>query len=1267
MLMHFNFFNKLGFTLCIASLGATHLADQAVAPKPEVQALIDAGLSPKMDPSDSLSKFQEAEQVAIRLKDLVGQDQALGWEGRRLVQLGKNDAAITCLSEALSIANRVNDKLGQGAALNNLGNAYVNQGQFDKAREVDEKSLRIRREIGDKVGEGNSLNSLGVVFSRIGRNEDALDYFSQALIVKGDNTDREGEASVYNNIAQAYYSLHQLQKTRDSYAKALAIQEELADEGGQAHTLRQLAGVSLELGDSESAANFSGKALALYEKLGDRPKIGQTLEDLGNSCFDLGQTQTGMSYFEKALREAGSDPESQHRLLSAIGRGYSRLGESQKAIAYFERALPIAKENHNKEGEAETLTELARLDCEIGESQNALEHGQRALELEKQAGDKKDEPSTLTILGLANETVGNASEALDKFQAALSMSRELGDKSVESSSLRSLGNFHERRGDSDKALECFNQSLRLDKQSGDLPSEASTLSSMGSAYSTLGDEQRALDLYNAALQIQVESADRRGEAKTLNRIGNVLTQFGQKQMALSDYEKVIEVDTELGDKQGVADALNNMGPIYAALGEHNKAIDCYTKALPLEIQLKSATGQASVLSNMGDFYRASGRPKDALTYYTNAVNLEGQVGDKSHLVISLNSTGLAYSELKDYKTALQYCQKALPVAQSIHNRALEATTLINIGAMYDRLSQPDLAKDQFELALPIVREVAAADDEATLLRNLATREVKTAPRYAVWLQSLCVRKSEWLKAQVPTLKAGERRSYADLLASRYGTLSDLLLLDNRPAECQQVLALAKNDAVSETAPELPQTKQERRWTEGFDHRVETAAKIGVYVSKLRAIKSLSAEQAKELRSSLVAREQAEREIRAFLASVIQESKSVGTSGQSGESTETSREMDVTLAALPAKTCAVYAVPGTDHLNLLVVHSGRSVVKTVAAKGLAAKVKSFLLAIQDPAHDPRPAGKVLYDVLIKPIESELDGNAVSAWSLSGVLRGVPLAALWDGSQFVLEKYPGCRFSPSFLNALTSNPTRGGSALIVGTTTANKVTDPITGVPLTFPALPGVRGETSAVSSALSAPPLLDGEFSRDSLVNSLASKPSVLHVASHFRYVPGDDRRSFLLTGDGGAWTVEDIKALPDNGLEFLDLVTLSACGTSSGESAKGDEAESFAAWMQRKGAKAVVSTLWPIADQSTALLMGEFYRLMKSHPDWTKLQALRQAQISMFRGELVSGGAATRRAEEATMAAPAAIVGGVAVWPKELPRFSHPYFWAPFVLTGNWK
>ena len=124
-----------------------------------------------------------------------------------------------------------------------------------------------------------------------------------------------------------------------------------------------------------------------------------------------------------------------------------------------------------------------------------------------------------------------------------------------------------------------------------------------------------------------------------------------------------------------------------------------------------------------------------------------------------------------------------------------------------------------------------------------------------------------------------------------------------------------------------------------------------------------------------------------------------------------------------------------------------------------------------------------------------------------------------------------------------------------------------------------------------------------------------------------------MLGDGERLTLGDIRT-QNYRFDHVDLLTLSACdtGLGGGRDEQGREIEGFGVIAQQQGAKAVLATLWPVADHSTATLMADLYRRRQSD-SVTKIEALRQAQIALQSQE----------------------------------KYSHPYYWAPFILMGNWK
>jgi len=314
------------------------------------------------------------------------------------------------------------------------------------------------------------------------------------------------------------------------------------------------------------------------------------------------------------------------------------------------------------------------------------------------------------------------------------------------------------------------------------------------------------------------------------------------------------------------------------------------------------------------------------------------------------------------------------------------------------------------------------------------------------------------------------------------------------------------------------------------------------------------------------------------------------------------------------------------------------------------------ATRDP--DARTHLKRLYDILVKPVEPELKASKadVLMFNLSGVLRYVPLAALYSGEHYLIEDY----------------------AVALSTTAANtryerlpRVRDKAAGFGVTkphqgFSALPGVGEELEAIFDGndkkgyLGGSPSEDESFNSISLGDALKARPLYLHVASHFRLVPGDAGNSVLLLGDGHTLSLDEFRKDERFRLTNLDLLTLSACETAGGVDQTGAEIESFASVVQKRGASSVLATLWPIADTSTSALMSDFYKgFLASGLD--KATALRNAQIAMLRGETEPAATVT-----ASRSANELIDVTAANAPGLEPGFRHPYYWSAFILMGNW-
>ncbi|HEX5707801.1 MAG TPA: CHAT domain-containing protein, partial [Pyrinomonadaceae bacterium] len=198
-------------------------------------------------------------------------------------------------------------------------------------------------------------------------------------------------------------------------------------------------------------------------------------------------------------------------------------------------------------------------------------------------------------------------------------------------------------------------------------------------------------------------------------------------------------------------------------------------------------------------------------------------------------------------------------------------------------------------------------------------------------------------------------------------------------------------------------------------------------------------------------------------------------------------------------------------------------------------------------------------------------------------------------------------------------------------------------------------------------LRDGEFTLKEMEDSLGGY-SLVHIASHFKFRPGDLTQSYLLLGGGPARELTLFEVKNNSRLKFdgVELLTLSACDTATGVGADGSEVESFGALAQQRGAKAVMATLWPVADASTRIFMEQFYGSWAATRGRSKAEAMRTAQMALLRGE-VRPSAVDLKRRDVSSAATNSRPHWKPYTQSEAAPFSHPYFWAPFILIGNWR
>jgi CHAT domain-containing protein len=725
--------------------------------------------------------------------------------------------------------------------------------------------------------------------------------------------------------------------------------------------------------------------------------------------------------------------------------------------------------------------------------------------------------------------------------------------------------------------------------------------------------------------------------------------------AIAKYERARSLWQAAGDRADEARALGAVGTAHVSLGEHREAVGQYLKKLEIVRELKDARQDAFMSEEIGRLY---------------------------------------YSPLGDKARALAHLDGALALYRELGRQEGEARTLTFIGKVYAGLgSTPDERQKSFGYflkALGIQRTLKNRYYEGDTFGNLMFAwKAMGRPRQAIFFGKKAVNLFQEIRAGITDMEEATQKTFIKSKEEIYRALISLLIEEGRLSEARQVLGMLKEEeysefmhrAVNEPPPVARRATATAEEADLEKRSAEPSEKL-IAISKeygdLRRKEGRTPEEDRRLASLESDWARSAEAFVKFMGKLEGEIGGTDYGARVIRQIEDSGGMMEDLGELGPGVVALYTVVSKEkYYVILVTPDGQTAFEhKITSAELNDKIFHFREMLQDKNSDPLPLAQKLYEIIVGPVAKGLEvaGATTLMWSFDSVLRYVPVAALHDGERYLVERYSNVIFTPATLSHLKDKSKGSWKGVGFGVSKKHGNFDPLPGVPdelrgifkpeapetaeVAAPAAPTVRAEPGPVEGIIPGRVYLDEPFTEDSLRAMLRQRYPVVHIASHFTFSPGDGSKSFLLLGDGQPLSLARIKSsLTFSGVELL---TLSACDTATGGEGSGKEVESFAMLAQRRSAKAIVATLWPVADASTQLLMIDFYRVRNGPPEHTKAEALRQAQLALLRGGNGAGGAGGDRGLNMKGV-------GVKKGVGEKAPFKHPYFWAPFLLIGNWR
>ncbi|MEW6351002.1 MAG: CHAT domain-containing tetratricopeptide repeat protein [Thermodesulfobacteriota bacterium] len=538
----------------------------------------------------------------------------------------------------------------------NLQNKAKSKGDLDNACRLYERAIQVFESAGNHADAADAACNLGNVFTDLGRYHEALKVQNRALALDGRRPRPQFQAEILGNMGNAYWKLGQLDRALDSYQKSLAIHSKIGNARGQGFALHNMGNIYRDRAEYARALDFFEKAFAIKTRLGDAEGLTMTVNGMGTV--------------------------------------HLYRGEYDKALALFRQSLDLAGKRRDMKSAKHALMNIGLVHCERGEFPQGLEAYRQALVVSRQLGDLNTESKTLSNMGEAYRELGQFDQAMEHLETSLEIRKKIGDEAGQASSYMGMGLVNYGRGKHDRALELFGKSLELARRVGDRRLEARIANNVGNTYADRGEYERALELYKAAAKGSEQIGDFSAAGNALSNVASVFSTVGEHDKALGLYERVLESKRKLKETQKEANTMLSVGEIHQFRGSYDEAMKWFRHALQVQEAGKLPTRRTKHL--VGMLYLELGKPSEAEPFITDA--------DFS------TSLGLLALAKRNYAHAIACYEACRKRAEESRDADQLFTGYTGLGVGYESLGDDVKAAEQFRKAINLTEELRSSLD-----------------------------------------------------------------------------------------------------------------------------------------------------------------------------------------------------------------------------------------------------------------------------------------------------------------------------------------------------------------------------------------------------------------------------------------------------------------------------------------------------------------------------------------------------------------------------
>ena len=915
------------------------------------------------------------------------------------------------------------------------------------------------------------------------------------------------------------------------------------------------------------------------------------------------------------------------RVLRSIGLVHLALGDNSLALQNLTSSVSLLKELNIADTEsAGTLNDLANVQLLLGQNSQARTLCRESLDLSRSLSHPKGEGLAIELEGQVEYASGNLAGSLDLYNKALTILKEANDDTSLAQTLLDIGYSYSDLSETERARPAFEQALALWRSAKNPRGEALTLTALGHLHSKLGEKQKALDLYYQSIQLLEPLEDRIAMAFNFDGLGYIHAGLGDPS-ALEEYTRTLELFSQANYRYGEACALWRIAELHITSENYKTALQYLNRSSAIGQSMGDPRMQAIPIALTGQVHERQNKPALALQFYNQALALNRQGKDSREEAYTLNSIGRMQEALGQLDKACESYMQALTLNRATGDRFGESGTLYRIARLNQSLGKLTDAKVDAEQAIGLVESLRAGVASHDLRSSYVATVHQLYELYVDILMSLHTAQPSagFDGAALEASEAGRARTLLETLAEAKTQIRegvDPKLLERERALQLQLETLATRQISSASAATAGkvETEIERVTAEYRDVQGQIRARSPHYAALVQP-ETLKLKQIQDLlEPGTLLLEYSLGEKRSFLWAITTDSL---------QSYELPPQADIETLARKLYV-AITSISNTYE------DDARSISSMLFGRLNLSKVKRMVI-VADGALQYIPfaalplaeSDKLVsrYEIVRLPSASVLAVQRAQFANRTPAPKSVAVLAdpVFDNLDSRVTELRGARRTSSVTAIARNSPSALRDTGVI-------VNGRIQRLNFSLAEADAVYG-AAAPNDSLKA---VDFKASRATATSAELSQYKIIHFATHGVLNSKHPELSAILL------SMIDETGRPVDGLLQLheiynlnlpaEMVVLSACETGIGKEIRGEGLIALTRGFMHAGAARVVASLRKVNDAATAELMAQFYHEMFANGK-RPAEALKEAQNSIAKQK----------------------------------RWRHPYFWAAFVLQGEWR